>query len=70
MTIVGIPLAEFISTVAIILTLGGLEFTLWFIQHKSEKSDRALQERQLQILEDMLSETEVIADVAENEDKS
>lgn len=44
------------ETIAIILSLGGLEFTLWFLNRRAAKRDREMQNRQLEILDGILTE--------------
>ena len=44
------------ETVAIIVTLGGLEFTLWFLDRRAAKRDHEMQRKQLEILDGILTE--------------
>ena len=44
------------ETIAIIVSLGGLEFTLWFLDRRAAKRDHELQNRQLEILDGILTE--------------
>jgi len=44
------------ETIAIIVTLGGLEFTLWLLDRRAAKRDREMQHKQLEILEGILTE--------------
>ena len=44
------------ETIAIILSLGGLEFTLWFLNRRAAKRDREMQNKQLEILDGILTE--------------
>lgn len=44
------------ETIAIILSLGGLEFTLWFLNRRGAKRDHEMQNKQLEILDGILTE--------------
>ncbi len=44
------------ETIAIIVTLGGLEFTLWLLDRRAAKEDQELQRKQLEILDGILTE--------------
>jgi len=44
------------ETIAIILSLGGLEFTLWFLDRRAAKQDHEMQNKQLEILDGILTE--------------
>lgn len=44
------------ETIAIIVTLGGLEFTLWLLNRRAAKLDREMQHKQLEILDGILTE--------------
>jgi hypothetical protein len=44
------------ETVAIIVTLGGLEFTLWLLDRRAAKKDHEMQRKQLEILDGILTE--------------
>ncbi len=44
------------ETIAIILSLGGLEFILWFLDRRAARRDHDLQNRQLEILDGILTE--------------
>ena len=44
------------ETIAIILSLGGLEFTLWFLNRRAAKRDHEMQNKQLEILDGILTE--------------
>jgi hypothetical protein len=44
------------ETIAIILTLGGLELTLWLLERRADKRDHEMQQRQLEILDGILTE--------------
>ena len=44
------------ETVAIIVTLGGLEFTLWLLDRRTAKKDHEMQRKQLEILDGILTE--------------
>lgn len=44
------------ETIAIILSLGGLEFTLWFLDRRAAKRDHEMQNKQLEILDGILTE--------------
>jgi hypothetical protein len=44
------------ETIAIIVTLGGLEFTLWLLNRRAAKLDREMQRKQLEILDGILTE--------------
>lgn len=44
------------ETIAIIVSLGGLEFTLWFLDRRAAKRDHEMQTRQLEILDGILTE--------------
>ena len=44
------------ETIAIILTLGGLEFTLWLLDRRAAKHDHEMQSKQLEILDGILTE--------------
>ncbi len=44
------------ETIAIILSLGGLEFTLWFLDQRAAKRDHEMQTKQLEILDGILTE--------------
>ena len=44
------------ETIAIIVSLGGLEFMLWFLDRRAAKRDREMQNKQLEILDGILTE--------------
>ena len=44
------------ETIAIILSLGGLEFTLWFLNRRAANRDHEMQDKQLEILDGILTE--------------
>jgi hypothetical protein len=44
------------ETIAIIVTLGGLEFTLWVLDRRAAKLDHEMQRKQLEILDGILTE--------------
>ena len=44
------------ETIAIILTLGGLEFTLWLLDRRAARADHEMQRKQLEILDGILTE--------------
>ena len=44
------------ETIAIIMSLGGLEFTLWFLDRRAARRDHELQNKQLEILDGILTE--------------
>jgi hypothetical protein len=44
------------ETLAIIVTLGGLEFTLWFLDRRAARQDHDMQRKQLEILDGILTE--------------
>jgi len=44
------------ETIAIIVTLGGLEFTLWLLDRRAAKRDHEMQRKQLEILDGILTE--------------
>jgi hypothetical protein len=44
------------ETISIILTLGGLEFTLWLLDRRAAKRDHEMQSKQLEILDGILTE--------------
>jgi hypothetical protein len=44
------------ETVAIIVTLGGLEFTLWLLDRRAANKDHEMQRKQLEILDGILTE--------------
>lgn len=44
------------ETIAIIGMLGGLEFTLWFLDRRAAKLDHEMQRKQLEILDGILTE--------------
>lgn len=44
------------ETIAIIVTLGGLEFTLWLLDRRAAKEDHEMQRKQLEILDGILTE--------------
>jgi hypothetical protein len=44
------------ETIAIIVTLGGLEFTLWLLDRRAAKLDHEMQRKQLEILDGILTE--------------
>lgn len=44
------------ETIAIIVTLGGLEFTLWLLDRRAARRDHEMQRRQLEILDGILTE--------------
>ena len=44
------------ETIAIIVTLGGLEFTLWLLDRRAAKRDHEMQCKQLEILDGILTE--------------
>ncbi len=44
------------ETVAIIVALGGLEFTLWLLNRRAAKKDHDMQRKQLEILDGILTE--------------
>ena len=44
------------ETIAIIATLGGLEFVLWMLNRRAARLDREMQQKQLEILDGILTE--------------
>jgi hypothetical protein len=44
------------ETIAIIVTLGGLEFTLWLLDRRAAKQDHEMQRKQLEIMDGILTE--------------
>lgn len=44
------------ETIAIIVTLGGLEFTLWYLDRRAARRDHEMQLKQLEILDGILTE--------------
>jgi hypothetical protein len=44
------------ETIAIIATLGGLEFVLWLLNRRAARVDREMQRKQLEILDGILTE--------------
>jgi hypothetical protein len=44
------------ETIAIIVTLGGLEFTLWLLDRRAARIDQEMQRKQLEILDGILTE--------------
>jgi hypothetical protein len=44
------------ETLAIIVTLGGLEFTLWLLDRRAARQDHDMQRKQLEILDGILTE--------------
>ena len=44
------------ETIAIIVTLGGLEFILWLLDRRAAKVDHEIQRKQLEILDGILTE--------------
>ena len=44
------------ETIAIIVALGGLEFTLWFLDRRGARADHELQRKQWEILDGILTE--------------
>jgi hypothetical protein len=44
------------ETIAIIVTLGGLELTLWLLERRAAKRDHEMQQKQLEILDGILTE--------------
>ncbi len=48
------------ETIAIIATLGGLEFILWVLNRRAAKLDREMQRRQLEILDGILTELAIL----------
>ncbi len=44
------------ETIAIIVSLGGLEFTLWLLNRRAAKHDHEMQTKQLEILDGILTE--------------
>ena len=44
------------ETIAIIATLGGLEFVLWLLNRRAARLDREMQRKQLEILDGILTE--------------
>ena len=44
------------ETIAIIATLGGLEFILWVLSRRAARLDREMQRKQLEILDGILTE--------------
>ena len=54
------------ETIAIIASLGGLEFVLWLLNRRAAKLDREMQRKQLEILDGILTELEIqnLEDVA------
>lgn len=44
------------ETIAIIVTLGGLEFILWLLDRSEAKRDHEMQRKQLEILDGILTE--------------
>jgi hypothetical protein len=47
------------ETIAIIVTLGGLEFTLWLLDRRVEKRDHEMQIKQLEILDGILTDSKL-----------
>jgi len=48
------------ETIAIIATLGGLEFVLWLLNRRAAKLDREMQSKQLEILDGILTELAIL----------
>ena len=48
------------ETIAIIATLGGLEFLLWLLDRRAAKLDREMQRKQLEILDGILTELAIL----------
>ena len=44
------------ETIAIIVSLGGLEFTLWLLNRRAARHDHEMQTKQLEILDGILTE--------------
>jgi len=44
------------ETIAIIVSLGGLEFMLWFFDRRAAQRDHEMQNKQLEILDGILTE--------------
>lgn len=44
------------ETIAIIVSLGGLELTLWLLGRRAAKRDHEMQQKQLEILDGILTE--------------
>ena len=44
------------ETIAIIVTLGGLELTLWLLDRRAARRDHEMQQKQLEILDGILTE--------------
>lgn len=44
------------ETIAIIVTLGGLELTLWLLDRRATRHDHEMQQKQLEILDGILTE--------------
>jgi len=44
------------ETIAIIVTLGGLELTLWLLDRHAIKLDQEMQQKQLEIMDGILTE--------------
>lgn len=44
------------ETIAIIVALGGLEFTLWFLDRRAARRDHEMQSKQLELLDGILTE--------------
>ena len=44
------------ETIAIIVTLGGIEFILWLLDRRAAKLDHEMQRKQLEILDGILTE--------------
>lgn len=44
------------ETIAIIVTLGGLELTLWLLDRRAARQDHEMQQKQLEILDGILTE--------------
>ena len=56
------------ETIAIIVALGGLEFTLWFLDRCAAKRDHEMQSKQLELLDGIL--TELAIQNSEDADKA
>lgn len=44
------------ETIAIIVSLGGLELTLWLLDRRAAKRDHEMQQKQMEILDGILTE--------------
>lgn len=46
------------ENIAMIVSLGGLEFMLWFLDRRAAKRDHEMQNQQLEILDEILTDRE------------